>query len=210
MSTAFDPAHHTFKSAGFQKVVTEAITFFMETPVYPLPPPESFAGPGVYALYYTGGFPYYAKVTTANQSAYRQPLYVGKAVPEGWRTGRIIGRETRKLYQRLREHTRSIEQVKNLNVGDFRCRPMILMEDETNLISVVESELFRRYTPLWNAYVDGFGNHDPGSGRYDQAVSEWDALHPGRSWVSKLTGHTPSIADIIAKIPPDLLPPTLP
>ncbi len=100
--------------------------------------------------------------------------------------------------------------MENLDIRDFRCRLMILMEEETNLISVVESELFRHYAPLWTAYVDGFGNHDPGKGRYNQAVSEWDALHPGRSWVSKLTGQTPSIADIIAKIPADLLPSTLP
>ena len=210
MSTSFDPAQHTFKSTGFQKVVNKAITFFMETPVYPLPPPEPFAGPGVYALYYTGSFPYYVTIAAANRSAYRQPLYVGKAVPEGWRTGRTVERETRKLYQRLREHTRGIEQAENLDIRDFRCRLMILMEDETNLISVVESELFRRYTPLWNAYFDGFGNHDPGSGRYDQAVSEWDALHPGRPWVSRLTGPKPSVADVIAKIPAHLLPSTLP
>ena len=83
---------------------------------------------------------------------------------------------------------------------------MILSGNETNLISVVESELFRKYAPLWNAYINGFGNHDPGKGRYDQAVSEWDALHPGRPWAQKLKGATPSKSDIIAKIPPHLLP----
>ena len=207
---AFDPAQHTFKSAGFQTVVNQAIEFLDDTPVYPLPPSEPFDGSGVYALYYTGRFPYYSTIAVANQSRYLQPIYAGKAVPEGWRTGRIVDQKTRKLHQRLREHARSIKQAENLELRDFCCRFIILIGDETNLISAVESEMFRRYVPIWNAYIDGFGNHDPGKGRYDQAVSEWDALHPGRPWVSRLTGKTPSISNIIAKIPPNLLSSPLP
>ena len=48
--------------------------------------------------------------------------------------------------------------------------------------------------------VDGFGNHDPGSGRYNQAKSEWDVLHPGRPWIKKLTGIPPNLEQIEAKI----------
>jgi hypothetical protein len=29
-------------------------------------------------------------------------------------------------------------------------------------------------------------NHDPGSGRYNQQISPWDILHPGRAWAKKL------------------------
>ena len=206
MKTTLDPAQHTFKSAGFQKIVKQAIAFLENTPVYALPPSAPFDGPGVYALYYTGDFAYYTKITAANRPAFVQPIYIGKAVPEGWRTGRTVEQTTRKLYQRLREHGRSIGHTENLEVRDFCCRFMILSGDETNLISVVESELFRRYAPLWNTYIDGFGNHDPGKGRYDQAMSEWDALHPGRPWAQKLKGDTPAKSDIIAKIPPHLLP----
>ncbi len=32
-----------------------------------------------------------------------------------------------------------------------------------------------------NKIIDGFGNHDPGKGRYNQLRSRWDKLHPGRS-----------------------------
>jgi len=46
--------------------------------------------------------------------------------------------------------------------------------------------LIEKYKPLWNTVLDGFGNHDPGSGRYKQQVSPWDVLHPGRSWAAKL------------------------
>ena len=77
---------------------------------------------------------------------------------------------------------------------------MILNGVETDLISAVESELIRTYRPLWNTVVDGFGNHDPGGGRYNQARSEWDVLHSGRGWADHLTGPAPQLEDIIAKI----------
>lgn len=54
--------------------------------------------------------------------------------------------------------------------------------------------------PLWNSIIDGFGNHDPGKGRYNQAVSEWDFLHPGRVWVERLTGQKPVMKNILHKI----------
>jgi hypothetical protein len=60
----------------------------------------------------------------------------------------------------------------------------------------VEAELIRRYAPLWNSTIDGFGNHDPGAGRREQAKSEWDVLHPGRPWVEKQTGIPPDLEDI--------------
>jgi len=33
--------------------------------------------------------------------------------------------------------------------------------------------------------LDGFGNHDPGKGRYEQAKSDWDIIHPGRVWAER-------------------------
>jgi hypothetical protein len=77
---------------------------------------------------------------------------------------------------------------------------MILDDLESDLIGPVEAELIRRYKPLWNTVVDGFGNHDPGSGRYDQARSEWDVLHPGRPWAERLTGASPQVNDILDRI----------
>lgn len=40
--------------------------------------------------------------------------------------------------------------------------------------------------PVWNQIIDGFGNHDPGKGRYQQRRSVWDIIHPGREWSKKL------------------------
>lgn len=43
---------------------------------------------------------------------------------------------------------------------------------ESDLVVPVEAELIRKYRPLWNTIIDGFGNHLAGSGRYNQARSE--------------------------------------
>ena len=64
----------------------------------------------------------------------------------------------------------------------------------------VESTLIRKHHPLWNSIVDGFGNHDPGRGRYNQARSEWDVLHPGRPWADRLMGEPPSLEEVIEKV----------
>ena len=196
-----NPDQHTFRSPKFKSVVKEAVEFLTKTPIHPLPPATDFAGVGVYALYYLGSFDYYSHIARQNQQDCCQPIYIGKAVPAGWRTARTAHTDQDKaLYQRLKEHARSISSVESLEVHDFRCRFMILNGVETDLISAVESELIRTYRPLWNTVVDGFGNHDPGGGRYNQARSEWDVLHSGRGWADRLTGPAPQLEDIIAKI----------
>jgi len=77
---------------------------------------------------------------------------------------------------------------------------MILNQPESDLITVLEADLIRLYTPLWNSVIDGFGIHDPGSGRYGQAQSEWDMLHPGRAWVARMPRIKTTREAIIAKV----------
>jgi hypothetical protein len=196
----FDSSRHVFRSPQFQSVVNDAITFLGATPAYTLPLPGAFGGCGVYALYYVGSFELYIKLAKKNKRGCVQPIYVGKAVPPGWRTGRVLGSESPDLYRRLTEHIRSIQQSANLRTEDFKCRFVILGGVESDLVVPIEAELIRRYQPLWNTLVDGFGNHDPGSGRYNQAKSEWDVLHPGRSWAERLTGQSPNLEEITARI----------
>lgn len=196
----FDFNLHIFKTPKFHRILNDAIKFFDGTPVHQLPPPETFSGTGVYALYYIGGYELYSQIAALNREICVQPIYVGKAVPKGWRTVRMANAEDSTLCHRLREHSNSIRQGANLHIEDFRCRFMILKGMESNLISTAEAELIRRYTPLWNTVVDGFGNHDPGSGRYNQAKSEWDVLHSGRAWAERLTGKSPSLENVQAKI----------
>jgi len=136
------PAHFSF--ARFQSVVDEAIEFFDETPVRKLPPPASFVGTGVYALYYLGGFDLYARIASQNRETPSLPIYVGKSVPPGWRTARSQETDAPVLYRRLREHARSIQQAANLEIGSFQCRFMILGGIESDLVVPVEAELIRR------------------------------------------------------------------
>jgi hypothetical protein len=196
----FDPNRHIFKSPKVRAIIKEAIDFFNQTPIQPLPPPEPFIGTGVYSLYYLGSYELYNTLARANISECTQPIYVGKAVPRGWRTARGGAEEDATLTQRLREHARGIKQCVDFVVSDFKCRFIILKGEESSMITIVEAALIKEYRPLWNTVVDGFGNHDPGSGRYDQAKSEWDILHPGRPWAKKLRGKSPDLEGIKAKI----------
>ena len=200
MMNNFDANLHVFHSPKFQSVVDDAIKFFAQTPAHPLPPPAQFIGSGVYGLYYIGDYELYTKIADLNRLACVQPIYVGKAVPPGWRTARATESDTPDLHQRLRQHARSIQQGANLQMAHFKCRFMILGGVESDLVVPVEAELIRRHRPLWNTIVDGFGNHDPGAGRYNQSRSEWDILHPGRLWTERLTGESPRQEDVIAKI----------
>ncbi|RKZ50391.1 MAG: restriction endonuclease [Candidatus Parabeggiatoa sp. nov. 3] len=191
---------HLFHSNKFVTVVNEAIEFFTQTPIHVLPPPDKFLGQGIYALYYCGNFEHYAKLSEINKASCELPIYVGKAVSPGWRTARINISKSPDIYRRLGEHSRSISQTLNLELDDFRCRFMIFGDIEADLIVPVEASLIRKYKPLWNSLIDGFGNHNPGKGRYHQAKSDWDVIHPGRIWADWLTGEAASLENLINKV----------
>ena len=162
--------------------VTDAM---LARPVFPLPP-APFIGAGIYAIYYTGDFPLYSEIASRNRGdAFVQPIYVGKAVPAGARKGGL-GLDAEPglaLYNRLCDHAKSVSEAKNLESNSFFCR--FLAVDDI-WIPLAESLLIERFQPLWNGILDGFGNHDPGKGRYNQQKSPWDTLHPGRVWADRL------------------------
>jgi hypothetical protein len=165
-------------------------------PVVALPPPASFVGAGIYALYYAGDFPAYRKIAEKNvNDAWNLPIYVGKAVPLGARRGGYgLGESPGDvLYRRLREHAMSVQQVADLALEDFRCRYLVV---DDIWIPLGESLLISMFVPLWNHRLDGFGNHDPGAGRYNQQRSAWDEIHAGRSWAARLRPH-PRSRDVI-------------
>lgn len=68
------------------------------------------------------------------------------------------------------------------------------------MIGSIEAALIKLNQPLWNSCVDGFGNHDPGKGRYEQARSDWDVIHSGRVWAERLNGIPNDINDVLARI----------
>ena len=199
----FDRSKHVYKSTAFEELIKNTIRFFNGTPVHKLPPPETFSGTGVYALYYIGKNKYYKELYRLNRTEFKQPIYVGKAVPKGWRKARRINRKEdspHELSRRLSEHANSISQVNNLKIEDFYCRFMILEESASDMIGTVEAALIRHYKPVWNCLIDGFGNHDPGRGRYNQAQSDWDMLHPGREWAARCKGVANSIEEIETRL----------
>ncbi|MBV9708951.1 MAG: Eco29kI family restriction endonuclease [Chloroflexi bacterium] len=195
----FDYQRHVFKYPNLTAILGEAIEFFSKLPVHSLPPPYQFRDPGVYGLYYIGNFGLYTSIAS---STFDKPLYAGKAVPSGKRTGRSLAGISSTLIGRLQEHAISIQATSNLKIEDFRCRLMILERDEPeeDLIEPIESKLIKTYLPLWNVCVAGFGIHTPGKGRFNQQPSEWDTLHPGRAWLGNLTGKQRDLQQIEAKI----------
>lgn len=142
---------------------------------------QPFKGAGIYALYYSGKYEPYSIISDSNLTI---PVYVGKAIPPGARKGSygLKPYTGATLFKRINEHASSIECSINLNIEDFYCQYLIV---DDIWIPLGEQLLIAHFHPLWNTIVDGFGNHDPGRGRYKQERSRWDVLHPGRSWAEK-------------------------
>lgn len=203
----FDRSKHVYLSDDFDEIIKDTIRFFNGTPVHAIPIPEKFHGTGVYALYCTAKFGLYSRFNLINRTAFHLPIYVGKAVPKGWRQARQIPSTNITNYElssRIKEHSRSISLGEGLNTLDFSCRFMILEGKESDLIGTVEAALIRKYQPIWNTLIDGFGNHDPGKGRYGQAKSDWDVCHPGRSWAQKCEG-VPASKEVLLQSIEDFL-----
>jgi len=152
----------------------------------PLPPEGRFVGAGVYAIYYSGDFPLYAGLSSTMHDLKKAvPIYVGKAIPLGARKGGL-GFDAEAgpvLFNRLTEHAGSIQEARNLSLEHFSCRYLVV---DDIWIPLGESLLIESFAPLWNRVLDGFGNHDPGKGRYQQQRAPWDVIHPGRSWAERL------------------------
>lgn len=185
-----------FNPLAMENLATSIVTRILETPATPLDDVPRFAGAGVYALYYSGSFPSYANLGALNQDeSPGHPIYVGKAVPKGGRRGLEVttASKTTALAGRIREHATSIRSAENLNIDDFSVRWLVV---EDIWIPLGESALIRRYRPIWNAMLDGFGNHDPGKGRIDGVRSRWDTFHPGRGWSIKYPARGETASDI--------------
>jgi len=158
-----------------------------------------FKGAGIYAIYYIGSFESYASLAASNRKSLSTPIYIGKAVPKGGRKGleNLDSANSNALLSRLNQHARSIDSAKNLNLADFKCR--FLAVDDI-WIPLGESLLLQKFRPLWNQVVEGFGNHDPGKGRYNGKRPVWDEIHPGRGWAKKCSAPLLTQPEIIAKI----------
>jgi hypothetical protein len=177
--------------------VAEAL---LERRVHPLGRIDKFVGAGIYAIYYSGKFPAYAPLAEHNRdNQFETPIYVGKAVPAGARKGGF-GLDISPglaLFNRLCEHAESIRSASNLSIEDFCCRFLVV---DDIWIPLGESLLIARFAPVWNSLVDGFGNHDPGKGRYEGLKPRWDVLHPGRAWAVKCQARPETSEQIIIDV----------
>jgi hypothetical protein len=177
--------------------------------IEPLGELQPFNGAGIYAIYYCGDFPPYLPLAARNRGEVTVPIYVGKAVPAGARKGRFgLGVNPGfVLFKRLREHADTIRQVEAQAPKESRANQIklvhffyryLLVDDIW--IPLGESMMIERFQPLWNIAIDGFGNHDPGKGRYNQQRSAWDTLHSGRAWAAKCQPYSKTIDQILESL----------
>ena len=187
--------YNPLDKANLAASVAEALLL---RPVKPLKDLPVFDGAGIYAIYYTGSFNSYARISERNRNQlFQWPIYVGKAVPAGARKALSNPLAGRWLHARLREHLESIQATKNLEVDCFFCRYLIL---DDIWIPLGESLLIGIFSPVWNRSIDGFGNHDPGAGRYQGLRPRWDVLHPGRAWAEKCKARAETAETISTEI----------
>ena len=141
-------------------------------------PPTPFNAAGLYFIYYDGPFPAYAPLVASNKDGCVLPIYIGKGMPRGVRKGGGEAKPGRSgIHPRLVNHANSIGEVANLEIAHFRCRWLSVDEAFIHLSEIL---LIRKYQPVWNVVVDGFGNNPVGGPRQAGKRSEWDTIHPGR------------------------------
>jgi len=173
--------------------VAEAL---LSSAAIPLKSLKRFKGAGIYAIYYAGAFDAYRPLAQLNKRGkLKAPIYVGKAIPAGARKGGfgLDNKPTLALFNRLVEHAESLNSATNLNADDFYCRYLVV---DDIWIPLGESLLIAKFSPIWNTLIDGFGNHDPGKGRYEGFCPRWDVLHPGRAWAAKCRRRSETVNQI--------------
>jgi hypothetical protein len=193
MSGAYNPLDK--KNLG--RSVAEALLL---RPVASLSQTGDLVGAGVYAIYYSGNFAPYRPVSDRNRGdVFSQPIYVGKAVPKGARKGGLSYDATtgRSLRDRLRQHAGSIIEARNIDVGDFHFRSLVV---DDIWIPLGENMMIEEFRPIWNLVIDGFGNKAPGRRRETQYRSAWDVLHPGRIFAQRLAVGVTSHQVIVARL----------
>ena len=153
------------------------VSRFEQQELLPLIGQIDIEGPGIYCLSYSGEFDVYRPISET-----LRPIYAGRAVPPGSRRGDDGDINARSLQTRIRQHKSSIDQAQNLETKDFTFRALAI---EPAWIDLAERAIIRYYKPVWNACLDGFGDHNPGRGRQSGERSWWDTLHPGRPLGSK-------------------------
>lgn len=194
------PGERSYNPLDKRNLGVSVADALLQSPVGQMPPAERFVGAGIYAIYYVGNFRSYRPISAANsRGKFNWPIYVGKAIPAGGRTGGKGFEQYRgfALFNRLNKHATSISQAGNIDIADFFCRYLVV---DDIWIPLGESLLIEKFAPLWNRALDGFGNNDPGKGRYQQERSPWDVIHPGRDWAERCVKNRRPERDIVNRV----------
>ncbi len=175
------PPFNPLDKANLGRAIVEALLSSQAKGLNDIP---DFLGAGIYAIYYRGPFDAYGPLSARNRKEFSWPIYVGKAIPKGGRKGGEVDAslESNALSERLRKHQASIQLAPSLAIQDFAYRSLVV---DDVWISLGETLVIQRFQPLWNHVVEGFGNNDPGSKRYEGKRPLWDELHPGRPWARR-------------------------
>ncbi|MDE2562556.1 MAG: Eco29kI family restriction endonuclease [Sphingomonadales bacterium] len=200
---------HEFDPLAVENVGVTLAVELLEQPLSVMPPETPFSGAGVYALYYCGLHDAYSTLRELDGGRFKYPIYIGKAAGESAKQGfSPKGSAKRKLYDRISDHAKSISEVGNLELGDFRCRYLVLNDA---YIALAESVMIRLFRPPWNGM--SFGSKVVGKNRTGGTPGLWDALHPGRRGRPAGSERAGDAAQLIAKrsaeLSQDLADPTL-
>jgi hypothetical protein len=146
-------------------------------------------GSGVYAIYYKGDHPLYARI-----SGTETPIYVGKADPTNGDASTPREQGPR-LTGRLIEHAGTIATAERyaaehglpqglapIRLEHFTCRRLVCA---TNAQLVAERHLIRMFWPVWNSDTKacwGMSKHGDAATTRRNKRSPWDVVHPGRAW----------------------------
>lgn len=180
--SSFDPSDP--KTVG--RMVSIAL---LAQPRVPLAAVKSTYGSGVYAIYYAGDHPLYARI-----SGTETPIYVGKADPSNGDASTAREQGPR-LTGRLIEHAGTIATAERfaaegglsdglapIRLDDFSCRRLVCA---TNAQLVAERHLIRMFWPVWNSDTKacwGMSKHGDAATTRKNKRSPWDVVHPGRAW----------------------------
>lgn len=181
-ASMFDPSDP--KTVG--RMVSIAL---LAQPRVPLDSIKPTYGSGVYAIYYEGAHPLYARIAGTET-----PIYVGKADPSSGDASTPREQGAR-LTGRLMEHAGTIstaEHYASVNSLPARLRPIALSEFTcrrlvcaTNAQLVAERHLIRTFWPVWNSDTKacwGMSKHGDAAKTRKNKRSPWDVVHPGRQW----------------------------